>query len=110
MKHARAIANIKLECLKIQLLLTCFLLSLSLSCMSGPEGKPYHIESGFEPVKVTALTEEDVESSTDDPIGHHIGLFGTVTLILGRVVGSGIFASPGPLYANVNSVGMALIL
>ncbi|GAB5590312.1 Large neutral amino acids transporter small subunit 2 [Umbelopsis nana] len=78
--------------------------------MSAPEGKPYHIESGFEPVKATALTEEDVESSTDHPIGHHIGLFGTVTLILGRVVGSGIFASPGPLYANVNSVGMALIL
>ncbi|KAH8554214.1 amino acid/polyamine transporter I [Umbelopsis sp. PMI_123] len=67
-------------------------------------------QSDFESFEQTPVTENDATSSTDDPIGHHIGLFGAVTLILGRVVGSGIFASPGPLFAAVNSVGMALVL
>jgi hypothetical protein len=54
--------------------------------------------------------QTSTSSVASNPIGHHIGLFGTVTLIVGRVVGSGIFASPGPLFAQVNSVGMALVL
>jgi hypothetical protein len=49
-------------------------------------------------------------TNNSNPIGAHIGLFGTITLIVGRVVGSGIYASPGPIFAQVNSVGMALVL
>jgi hypothetical protein len=79
--------------------------------MSVLEGKGFPDNSStLTTVDAAPITEEDSDYSLPDPIGHHIGLFGTVTLIVGRIVGSGIFASPGPLFANVNSVGMALIL
>ncbi|KAG2174313.1 hypothetical protein INT43_004336 [Umbelopsis isabellina] len=59
----------------------------------------------------TLEADSSLQSTNNaNPIGAHIGLFGTTTLIVGRVVGAGIYASPGPLFAQVNSVGMALVL
>ncbi|KAG2180683.1 hypothetical protein INT44_003690 [Umbelopsis vinacea] len=78
--------------------------------MTDTEHKVADHKSDVESSAANSITENEAVSSSDDPIGHHIGLFGAVMLIVGRVVGSGIFASPGPLFAQVNSVGMALVL
>ncbi|RKP06965.1 amino acid/polyamine transporter I [Thamnocephalis sphaerospora] len=40
----------------------------------------------------------------------HMGLFSGVTMIVGLIIGSGVFASPGPLFIQAGSVGMALIV
>jgi amino acid transporter len=40
----------------------------------------------------------------------HMGLFSGVTMIVGLIIGSGVFASPGPLFTHAGSVGMALIV
>ncbi|RKP25423.1 amino acid/polyamine transporter I, partial [Syncephalis pseudoplumigaleata] len=40
----------------------------------------------------------------------HMGLFSAVTLIVGQIIGSGIFASPGPVLVETGSPGMSLIV
>ncbi|KAI9593985.1 amino acid/polyamine transporter I [Syncephalis fuscata] len=39
----------------------------------------------------------------------HMGLFSGVTLIVGQIIGSGIFASPGPVLVETGSLGMSLV-
>ncbi|RKP27150.1 amino acid/polyamine transporter I [Syncephalis pseudoplumigaleata] len=40
----------------------------------------------------------------------HMGLFSGITMIVGLIIGSGVFASPGPLFVQAGSVSMALIV
>ena len=39
----------------------------------------------------------------------HIGLVGSISLVVGTMIGSGIFASPRTVFVNAGSVGMVMI-
>ncbi|KAI9230945.1 MAG: amino acid/polyamine transporter I [Piptocephalis tieghemiana] len=42
--------------------------------------------------------------------GGHMGIFSAVMMLVGAIIGSGIFASPGPLLTMTGSVGMSLLV
>ncbi|KAG0166618.1 b(0,+)-type amino acid transporter 1 [Apophysomyces sp. BC1034] len=49
--------------------------------------------------------------SIHDPVNEpHMGLLSSCTMIVGLIIGSGIFASPGPVTLAVNAVGPSLII
>ena len=43
-------------------------------------------------------------------LGRHLGLFSTTFLIIGRIIGTGIFSTPSSVVAGVGSVGAAMML
>ncbi|KAK8245332.1 high affinity methionine permease [Phyllosticta capitalensis] len=43
-------------------------------------------------------------------LGRHLGLFSTTFLIIGRIIGTGIFSTPSSITESVGSVGAALLL
>jgi amino acid transporter len=43
-------------------------------------------------------------------LGRHLGLFSTTFLIIGRIIGTGIFSTPSSITAGVGSVGAAMML
>lgn len=43
-------------------------------------------------------------------LGRHLGLFSTTFLIIGRIIGVGIFTTPSSITSSVGSVGAALLL
>ncbi|KAK4629931.1 High-affinity methionine permease [Fulvia fulva] len=43
-------------------------------------------------------------------LGRHLGLFSTTLLIAGRIIGTGIFSTPGAITKGAGSVGAALLL
>jgi amino acid transporter len=51
--------------------------------------------------------EEDVASGG---MGRHLGVFSCTMLIVGRIVGTGIFSTPSSILSSVNSVGASLML
>ncbi|CCH46503.1 Y+L amino acid transporter [Wickerhamomyces ciferrii] len=47
----------------------------------------------------------------DPPHGRHLGLYSTIVLFVGRMIGSGIFATPGGIFKDINGdVSMFLIV
>ncbi|CAK3910848.1 high affinity methionine permease [Lecanosticta acicola] len=53
------------------------------------------------------FTGEVVETAG---LGRHLGLFSTTLLIIGRIIGSGIFSTPSTIVKSVGSVGAAFML
>lgn len=51
-----------------------------------------------------------LEQDTAGGLGRHLGLFSTTFLIIGRIIGTGIFSTPGSVTSSVGSVGAALML
>ncbi|KAG9833343.1 high affinity methionine permease, partial [Aureobasidium melanogenum] len=43
-------------------------------------------------------------------LGRHLGLWSTVALIVGRIIGTGIFSTPSSIVSSVGSVGAAFML
>jgi amino acid permease len=43
-------------------------------------------------------------------LGRHLGLFSTTFLIIGRIIGTGIFSTPSSITSGVGSVGAAMML
>ncbi|KAH8650506.1 high affinity methionine permease [Tricladium varicosporioides] len=43
-------------------------------------------------------------------MGRHLGLWSTTNLIIGRIIGTGIFSTPSSITSGVGSVGAALLL
>jgi amino acid transporter len=62
------------------------------------------LESHTVPLSLTAQDDPDPQ------LAKSISLFSGVALIVSSIIGSGIFASPGPVLKYVDSVGMALIV
>ncbi|OIW23525.1 high affinity methionine permease [Coniochaeta ligniaria NRRL 30616] len=54
--------------------------------------------------------ELTLEESANGGLGRHLGLFSTTFLIVGRIIGTGIFSTPSSITAGVGSVGAALML
>jgi hypothetical protein len=48
--------------------------------------------------------------TTESELGRHLGLFSTSMLVVGRVIGTGIFSTPAAITKGVGSVGAALTL
>ncbi|KAH8911738.1 high affinity methionine permease [Coniochaeta sp. PMI_546] len=60
-----------------------------------------------QPIQPGELT---LEESANGGLGRHLGLFSTTFLIVGRIIGTGIFSTPSSITAGVGSVGAALML
>jgi amino acid permease len=50
------------------------------------------------------------KDTTERGLGRHLGLFSTTMLVVGRVIGTGIFSTPAAITKGVGSVGAALAL
>ncbi|KAF7726339.1 b(0,+)-type amino acid transporter 1 [Apophysomyces ossiformis] len=55
----------------------------------------------------SAVPSINLHETTHEP---HMGLLSSCTMIVGLIIGSGIFASPGPVTLAVNAVGPSLII
>ncbi|KAI9820101.1 MAG: hypothetical protein M1832_003808 [Thelocarpon impressellum] len=51
-----------------------------------------------------------LEEDASGGLGRHLGLFSTTFLIIGRIIGTGIFSTPSSVTSGVGSVGAALML
>ena len=54
--------------------------------------------------------ELSLEEDTAGGLGRHLGLYSTTFLIIGRIIGVGIFSTPSSITSSVGSVGAALML
>ncbi|KAL4812013.1 amino acid/polyamine transporter I [Aspergillus spinulosporus] len=50
------------------------------------------------------------EEYTQGGLGRHLGVFSTILLIVGRIIGTGIFSTPSSITSSAGSVGAALLL
>ncbi|KAJ6031004.1 hypothetical protein N7540_001736 [Penicillium herquei] len=61
--------------------------------------------------EVTATAGElDFEEYTSGGMGRHLGIWSTIFLVVGRIIGTGIFSTPSSVTSSVGSVGAALLL
>ncbi|KAJ6779622.1 hypothetical protein PWT90_05636 [Aphanocladium album] len=78
--------------------------------------KPNFSDDGTEPqVSHVAGVDEGVggltfEQYTTGGMGRHLGVISTTFLIVGRIIGTGIFSTPSAIVAGVGSVGASLML
>ncbi|MCJ1370174.1 hypothetical protein MMC20_001386 [Loxospora ochrophaea] len=54
--------------------------------------------------------ELSIEDDVAGGLGRHLGLYSTTFLIIGRIIGTGIFSTPSSITSSVGSVGAALML
>ncbi|KAJ5198618.1 uncharacterized protein N7498_007735 [Penicillium cinerascens] len=57
-----------------------------------------------------AAGELNFDESTRGGLGRHLGIFSTIFLIVGRIIGTGIFSTPSSVTSSAGSVGAALLL
>lgn len=65
---------------------------------------PTENESEDQPGELTFIEAEQTG------LGRHLGVFSTTFLIIGRIIGTGIFSTPSSILSGVGSVGAALFL
>jgi hypothetical protein len=56
------------------------------------------------------VRDHNSRDATQRDLGRHLGLFSTTMLVVGRVIGTGIFSTPAAITKGVGSVGAALAL
>ena len=61
------------------------------------------------PTEADALSEMCEEKVETIGLGRQLGLTSCVSLVVGVIIGSGIFASPATVFKNSGSVGMSLV-
>ncbi|KAJ5704296.1 hypothetical protein N7493_011434 [Penicillium malachiteum] len=54
--------------------------------------------------------ELDFDEYTSGGMGRHLGIWSTIFLVVGRIIGTGIFSTPSSVTSSVGSVGAALLL
>ncbi|KAH8754223.1 high affinity methionine permease [Hyaloscypha sp. PMI_1271] len=64
----------------------------------------------MEAEKILEPRELSFDEDTRGGLGRHLGLTSTTFLIIGRIIGTGIFSTPSSITASVGSVGAALML
>ncbi|KAH8669188.1 amino acid permease-domain-containing protein [Xylariales sp. PMI_506] len=50
------------------------------------------------------------EQYTAGGLGRHLGVFSTTALVIGRIIGTGIFSTPSSVVSSVGSLGASLLL
>ncbi|KAH9937963.1 amino acid transporter [Amylocystis lapponica] len=73
------------------------------SLVKGDDDIPIH-EDDLNPGELT------FEEDTAGGMGRHLGVFSCTLLIIGRVIGTGIFSTPSSILKSVGSVGAAMML
>ncbi|OAA55270.1 high affinity methionine permease [Niveomyces insectorum RCEF 264] len=61
-------------------------------------------------VESTEAGELSLEEDAHGGMGRHLGIVSTTFLIVGRIIGTGIFSTPSSITQSVGSVGAALML
>ncbi|KAL0139873.1 B-type amino acid transporter 1-like protein [Mucor lusitanicus] len=62
-------------------------------------------------VESGVMTNDSVSVESDGPVVvPHMGLISSCNMIVGLIIGSGIFASPGPVTLKVGAVGSSLVV
>ncbi|KAL6234574.1 amino acid permease-domain-containing protein [Aspergillus navahoensis] len=56
------------------------------------------------------IGELGFDEYTQGGLGRHMGVFSTILLIVGRIIGTGIFSTPSSITSSTGSVGAALLL
>ena len=82
---------------------------------AGRTSPPLQTPQDKEAIVVTSLEilqpdEQTLEDDNAGGLGRHLGLFSTTFLIIGRIIGVGIFSTPSSITNSVGSVGAALML
>ncbi|QDS69552.1 hypothetical protein FKW77_007840 [Venturia effusa] len=81
-----------------------------LSRSSSPTLSNYRSITNRSTTSTEGPFEHDVLPEHSGPLKRTIGWGSAYVLIISRVIGSGIFATPGAIFKNTGSVGMTLIL
>ncbi|KAF3940828.1 hypothetical protein ABW19_dt0203873 [Dactylella cylindrospora] len=78
------------------------------SVAAGPASRPQHSPLDLAP----SDTSPDIDRTTPEnaTFGRNLGWLHVYSLIVSRIIGSGIFATPGSIYRSVGSVGLSLAL
>ncbi|KAF7299784.1 Amino acid transporter [Mycena chlorophos] len=63
-----------------------------------------------EVVSLDGGVELTFEEDTQGGMGRHLGVFSCTMLIIGKIIGTGIFSTPSSILSSVNSVGASLFL
>ncbi|KAF4626688.1 hypothetical protein G7Y89_g11469 [Cudoniella acicularis] len=71
--------------------------------------QPFARDSTHGETSIHRAVEEDVIPETAT-YGRNLGWSGSYILIISRVIGSGIFATPGSITSSVGSIGLSLVL
>ncbi|KAL2840933.1 amino acid/polyamine transporter I [Aspergillus pseudodeflectus] len=61
-------------------------------------------------VPAPRVGELNFDEYTQGGLGRHLGVFSTIFLIVGRIIGTGIFSTPSSITSSTGSVGAALLL
>ena len=75
--------------------------------------KPMSSENGSTMGNHTLDKNQNVDSKPSDDtikLERHMGLFSGITIIVGNIIGSGIFLTPSTVLKNAGSVGMSLVV
>jgi len=67
-------------------------------------------ESGSDQDTLLDQTVENDVIPETSVLGRNLGWSSAYILIISRVIGSGIFATPGSIYRSVGSIGITLVL
>ncbi|KAF2158238.1 amino acid transporter [Myriangium duriaei CBS 260.36] len=99
-------------------------MSAFISTLKRPFSQPNATDLGKTPSTESDIHRDDIDSSEALPqvgeqrldentaggLGRHLGLFSTTFLIIGRIIGTGIFSTPSSIVSSVGSVGAAILL
>ncbi|KAI0078614.1 high affinity methionine permease [Panus rudis PR-1116 ss-1] len=86
---------------------------------SGEKEKspPSDTNSSLEPLEPATSRDPDlnpgnltIEEDAAGGMGRHLGVFSCTLLIVGRIIGTGIFSTPSSILGSVGSVGASLML
>ncbi|KAL3481103.1 amino acid/polyamine transporter I [Aspergillus californicus] len=80
---------------------------LSVSAQDAPATESYEAKTDGPP---TGVGELNFDEYTQGGLGRHLGVFSTIFLIVGRIIGTGIFSTPSSITSSAGSVGAALLL
>ncbi|KAJ2383437.1 low-affinity methionine permease, partial [Coemansia sp. RSA 2603] len=54
--------------------------------------------------------DEAIAESLDAPLERRLGLWSGMAIVMGSIIGSGIFSTPGLILGSVGSVGMSILV
>ncbi|KAF7298689.1 Amino acid transporter [Mycena indigotica] len=81
--------------------------------LEGSDEKVNQDVKGDESIEVASVSggaelsfEEDVQGG----MGRHLGVFSCTMLVIGKIIGTGIFSTPSSILSSVGSVGASLLL